>query len=249
MLLQNIVAAVAALINNLPRNQRIGPDDVVLPIAPLTSSYALMLTFAALYSNATVGLNSVAGENVDFALAASGISPTIIIASSQSTSKYHARLMKAQQGPLSAFSLYWQNKSLLNGNMPKTPSFAAPGRQDFLSKLRLLFVYHRAEDEHPTRLSAPALRDLKLFLGTRTCYALTASGVAGAICQTNIFDYRHTPGPHSNHFGPPLSSVEVLLAGDGEDEQLGGAEPKGKVRRAVSILALSFELTRHADCG
>lgn len=218
---------------------------MVLSIAPLTASYPLMLTFAALFSHATVVLNSVAGDNVDFALAASGISPTIIVASSQSTINYHDRVMKSQQGLLPKLSHYWQNKSLVNGNMPKTPSFAPPGaRQNFLSKLRILFIYHDSTDKKSPRMSTTALGDLRILLGARACYALTASGVAGAVCQTNMFDYRQIQARES-HFGPPLSCVEILLTGD--DVNLGGSEPRGKVRDANSS-SVAFKLTG-VGCG
>lgn len=212
----------------LSRSQMIGSDDVVLPIAPLTSLFTLVLTFAALFSHATVALNSVAGESVDFAMATSSIQPTIIVAASRSTSQYHERLMRTQTSPLSKLSRYWQTKSLLKGSMPKMPSFGPPGQHESLSKLRLLLIYHRADDEASPRLSTGALADLKILLGARTCYALTASGVAGAICQTNMFDYRQSPARYS-HFGPPLSCVEVLLTGSEDDENLGSAEPQGKV--------------------
>ncbi len=147
--------------------------------------------------------------------------------------------MKTQQSPLTKLSHYWQKKALLNGNMPKTPSFSPPGQHNFLSKLRLLFVYHHAEDKNSPRLSSAALRDLKILLGARTCYALTTSGVAGAIAQTNMLDYRHSSEEGDSHFGPPLSCVEVLLTkdgdGDGDDEEkLGGVEPQGKVSRATT---------------
>jgi hypothetical protein len=135
--------------------------------------------------------------------------------------------MKTQQGPLAKLSRYWQTKSLLNGNMPKTPSFAPPGQHDSFAKLRLLLVYHRAEDRNSPRLSTAVLTDLKILLGARTCYALTASGVAGAVSQTNMFDYRQT-AEEGSHFGPPPSCAEILLKAD-EDEALGGAEPQGKV--------------------
>lgn len=118
--------------------------------------------------------------------------------------------------------------------MPKTPSFAPPGRHDFLSKLRLLFVYHRAEDEASPRLSSSVLADLKILMGARTCYALTASGVAGAVAQTNMFDYRLGPEGRrgrgrGSHFGAPVSCVEVLLTGNEDEGKIGGAEPEGKV--------------------
>jgi hypothetical protein len=188
-----------------------------------------MQTFAALFSHATVALTSVAGENVDFALAASGISPTIIIASSQTTRKYHDRLTKARGGLLPTLSHYWQNKSLLNGNMPKTPSFAPPGREQWLSKLRLLLTYHNAEHNVSPPLPSSVLTDLRILLGARICYALTAPDVAGAICQTNLFDYRAAPVKET-HFGPPLSCVEILLTND-DDGVLGGGEPRGKVSK------------------
>jgi hypothetical protein len=227
-----MVAAISALINTLPRSQRINTDDILLPIASLTSPYPLMLTLGALFSHATIALNSVAGDNVDFALAASNISPTIIVSSSQSALKYHDRLIQTQQGLLPRLSRYWQNKTLINGNMPKNPSFAPPGHRDFTSKLRLLYIYHRAEDKSSPRLSSEVLTNLKILLGVRTCYALTAPGVAGAVAQTNVYDYRQTPGKDA-HFGPPVSCVEVLLVG--ADEKLGGGEPEGKVSSLPSI--------------
>lgn len=191
-----------------------------------------MLTLAALFSHATVALNSVAGEDVDFALATSNISPTMIVASSQSILKYHDGIMKSQTGLLSKLSRYWQNKSLINGNMPKMPSFVPPSRHDSLSKLRLLLIYHRAEHKDSTCLSTTTLANLKILLGARTCYALTASAVAGAVCQTNMFDYRQTSA-RGSHFGPPLSCVEVLLKGDEDDEKLGSSEPQGKVSHVL----------------
>jgi hypothetical protein len=135
--------------------------------------------------------------------------------------------MKTQRGPLAKLSRYWQTKSLLNGNMPKTPSFAPPGQHDSFARLRLLLVYHRAEDRKSPRLSTAVLTDLKILLGARTCYALAASGVAGAVSQTNMFDYRQT-AEEGSHFGAPPSCAEILLKAD-EDEALGGAEPQGKV--------------------
>ena len=189
-----------------------------------------MLTLASLFSNATIALNSVAGENIDISLSASGIEPTILIASSQSAQRYHDKLAKSNQGIMSKISHYWQNQSLVNGNMSKTPSFAAPGERSFANKLRLLFVSRQAGNRAAARLSTTVLADLKIALGARTCYALTDPRVAGAVAQTNIFDYRVLPGPES-HFGPPLSSAEVFL--QGEEGKLGGLQPQGKVSRLL----------------
>jgi hypothetical protein len=56
------------------------------------------------------------------------------------------------------------------------------------------------------------LSDLRIFTSARVVYALTAAKIAGAVAQTSFYDYRvvNDAGKHS-HFGPPLSSVEVLL--------------------------------------
>jgi hypothetical protein len=224
---------MAGLLATLPRNQKISTSDLILPISPLTNSYTLTLALATLFTHATLALTSVAGPAVDISLTASTISPTIIIASSQSTLQYHCHLLKGHQTPLlSKLSRYWQNKSLQKGIMPQTPSFAAPTdpNNHFLSKLRLLLIHHPAEDTAAARLSTANLADLKILLGARTCLALTASGVAGAIAQTNMFDYRRSTAGGDAHFGPPLSCVEVLLVGE-NDVMLGGEEPQGQVRQ------------------
>lgn len=123
--------------------------------------------------------------------------------------------------------------------MPKSPSFA-PSQKDSLSRLRLLFIYHPINDNTKARLAANALTDLRICLGSRTCYALTAPRVAGAICQTNMFDYRDATttaterqSEKDSHFGPPVTSVEILLKGNEEKEHgkagVGASEPEGKV--------------------
>ena len=83
------------------------------------------------------------------------------------------------------------------------------------------------EREIDDLLSSELLADLRIFTGARVVYALTAPGIAGAVCQTHIFDYRR----HSNaaHFGPPLSSVEIVLTGHREDTGIERAV-EGQVR-------------------
>lgn len=93
-----------------------------------------------------------------------------------------------------------------------------------LSKLRLLFIAHRASDANSPKLTSSVLADLRMLLGARTGYALTTDKVAGAVCQTNIFDYRETGGLAP--FGSPISSVEINLVGN--EEQMSQAEPRGK---------------------
>jgi hypothetical protein len=213
----------------LPRNQRISADDLVLPTTSLVSSYPLCLTFAALYSNASVALNSVAGEDADFFLAASGVTPTVIVTSSKTILDYHSKAMASQTGLTGGISRLIQKQSLQAGNMPSRNAIAKLAELDTnlsLSKLRLLFVAHRAGDRKSPKLQSSVLADLRMILGARIGYALTIPQVAGAVCQTNVFDYRQTEG--FNRFGPPLSSVEVYLTG--HEERVSKQEPRGKVR-------------------
>ena len=94
-------------------------------------------------------------------------------------------------------------------------------------KLRLILASERVGTEAET-LSSAALRDLRIITRSRICYALTASSVAGAVAQTNIYDYRHVDRPGHSHFGAPLSSVEVKLV-DKDDCKVDGITPSGQV--------------------
>lgn len=171
---------------------------------------------AALYSNASVALNSVAGESVDFALATVGLSPTVIIASSRTMSEYHSKFMKPHSGFISLFSRWIQVRSLDSGYMPShgvlnQVANVGPTAELSLDKLRLLCISHRVDADREAQLDYEQLADLRILTGARVVYALTGPGVAGAVFQTNVFDYRRFQG--SSHFGAPLSSVEVVLTG------------------------------------
>ena len=214
----------------LPRTQRINADDLLFPASSLMSSYPLCLTFAALYSNASVALNSVAGEDVNLSLAASGVAPTIIATSSRTILDYHPKAMASQTGLTAGISRFIQKQSLRAGNMPSRNAVAQLAEMDTklsLSKLRLLFVAHRVGDGKSPKLQSSVLTDLRMLLGVRIGYALTTPQVAGALCQTNVFDYRQTQG--FSAFGPPLSSVEVNLTGD--EDGVSQQNPRGKVSR------------------
>lgn len=217
------MSAIGALVSALPRGQRLSPDDLVLSIDSLYRPYPLCLTMAALFSNASVALNSVAEEGVDFALATAGVSPTVIIASSRTMSDYHEKLMRPHTGILSKIGRWFQARSLDAGYMP-TPNFLSrlanigPTAELSLDKLRLLFVSHRVDASDKDRLSSSQLTDLTIFTGARVVYALTGPRVAGALAQTHVFDYRMHDGP--GHFGAPLGSVEITLTGHPEDSGL-----------------------------
>lgn len=226
------MSAIAALISALPRTQRFTSADLVLSIDSLARSYPLLQVMSALFSNASVALNSVAGEQVDFALATAGVSPTVIIASSHTMSDYHKQIMEPHAGPISSLGRWMQSRTLEAGNMPSRNFFSqlaqiGPTAELSLDRLRLLCISHRVDGEASARLSSEQLRDLRVFTGARVVYALTGPGIAGAIAQTNVFDYRCLTG-HS-HFGSPLSSTEITLTGMSEANVSDGS-PEGEVR-------------------
>ncbi|KAJ5222024.1 AMP-dependent synthetase/ligase [Penicillium citrinum] len=217
---ENLVSAIASLGSALPRSQRFTPSDLVLSIDSLSRSYPLLQVMNALYSNASIALNSVAGEKVDFALATLGVSPTVIIASSCTMSNYHETVMKPQTGPVSSLGRWVQARTLDRGNMPSKNiisqiSRVGPTAELSLDNLRLLCISHRVDADPSVRLTSEQLTELRIFTDARIVYALTGPGIAGAIAQTNVFDYRCLTGP--SHFGAPLSSVEVTLTGVSEN--------------------------------
>ncbi|KAL4868542.1 hypothetical protein BDV12DRAFT_102441 [Aspergillus spectabilis] len=221
---ENLVAGIAGLIYSLPRTQRFNSDDLVLSIDSLSRLYPLCQVLAALFTNASVALNSVAGGNVDFALATVGVSPTVIIASSRTISEYHAKFMKPHSGLLSSVARWFQVRSLDAGIMPSKGFFSqlanvGPTAELSLDRLRLLSIAHRIDEDADARLNHEQLTDLRVLTGARVVYALTGPGVAGAISQTNVFDYRRFEGP--SHFGAPLSTVEILLTGVAEGSEQG----------------------------
>ena len=240
---QNLVSGIAGLGASLPRGERLTSSDLVLPIDSLARSYPLCMTLAALYVNASVAFTSVAGEHVDFALATQGVSPTVIIASSHTIADYHARHLGPQIGPLSKLGRFLQMRALNNGVMPQ-PSFlsrllmTSPVADLSLDRLRLLCISHRADGGRQNQLTSQQLTDLRIFLGARVVYALTAANVAGAVSQTNAYDYRSSSGP--SHFGPPVSSVELKVTGLREASETVPAR-KGEVRIHCDILCVMIQ--------
>ncbi|KAJ5573468.1 uncharacterized protein N7459_007895 [Penicillium hispanicum] len=213
---ENLVSAIGALGSALPRPQRFTPSDVVLSIDSLARSYPLCQIMNALFSNSSIALNSVAGENVDFALASLGVSPTVIVASSATMSNYYDRVMKPHSGIVSSIGRWVQSRTLDSGNMPSKNFFSqlariGPTSELSLDNLRLLCISHRVDADASARLSSEQLTNLRIFTGARIVYALTGPGVAGAITQTNALDYRCLSGP--SHFGAPVSSTEITLTG------------------------------------
>ena len=157
----------------------------------------------------------MAGDNINLALCTQGIKPTVIIAVPGTIDNY------TNDNPGSGIiGKYFANKSLKAGVMPtKRPTAALSS----LSRLRLLLIDQPAS--HKTRLSSSTLHKLRLLLGSKVAYGLTAPKVTGAICQTNVHDYRDKGDVVS--VGPPVGSVEIHMVG--EEERLADAIPQGRV--------------------
>ena len=188
---------------------------------------------AALFSHATVIINSVAGPGVDLTLATRLIAPTIAVISPETAAKLHSSTTATVTGTLSGLAHSLETRILTAGRLPtdtlltriNAPKRATVGTSP--GKLRLLFVSERAGLNTPP-LSSEDLSDLRIYTKARVIYALTAAKVAGAVTQTNMYDYRRglTPSNKHSHFGVPLSCLEIKLKDNGPhkttDEQNAG---------------------------
>ncbi|KAL4728596.1 hypothetical protein ACLX1H_005347 [Fusarium chlamydosporum] len=215
----NLVSAISAQLAAIPTKERINPSDLFLPADSLTNIYTLVLTLGALYSNASIALNSVTGKSSDLVLATQGVAPTVLVASPETLLKTHGESTSRLGSALANASHVISTRSLaLEGvhstsNLLSGFSRASPSLGTTPGKLRLVLVAERAGSDTPL-LSANVLSDLRIFTGARVVYALTAAKVAGAISQTAFYDYR-LPTDAKTHFGPPLTSVEVYLKDSG----------------------------------
>lgn len=198
------MAAVAAQIAALPSTHRFRPADLVLPLDSLSNIWTLTVVLAALYSNSSLALTSVAGHKVDYDTSCQIVMPSIVIASTNIMFTAHQDSKAAATGMGHRLRRWIQARSLAYGVMPRVFS-TTPGP-------RLLYISHRAGVDK-VALEAKDILDLRLLTRARIVYAFTAANVAGAITQTNLFDYqtRETSLSKHAHFGPPLSCVELKL--------------------------------------
>ncbi|KAK7409566.1 hypothetical protein QQX98_008228 [Neonectria punicea] len=216
----NLVSAISAQLAAIPTKERINPSDLFLAADSLANIHTLVLTLAAIYSNASVALTSVAGKSPDLVLATQGVAPTIVVASpetllashAESTSRLSSPLVKASHA-LSTRSLTQEGILSASNPLSAFASSACPAIGTTPGKLRLVYTAERAGADTP-HLSARVLSDLRIFTGARVVYALTAAKVAGAVSQTAFYDYRLCRDG-KGHFGSPLTSVEVFLKDSG----------------------------------
>ena len=76
------------------------------------------------------------------------------------------------------------------------------------------------------------MSDLRIFTGAYIIHAFTVPTVAGAISQTNMFDYRMANESHATaptHYGPPLSSVEIKLKDTASHKNTDKPCPEGQL--------------------
>jgi hypothetical protein len=210
------VSAVAAQIFAIPTVRRINPTDLFLPADSLANTHTLVLTLAALYSNASVAFNSVAGKAADLSVATTGVRPTIIVASPATMLKTHSEATARISSFITRNVHKLQTGSLTQSNSMPRPSPITklndklrPAIGTSPGSLRLLYIAERAGADTPP-LSSSVLSDLRIYTGARIIYALTAAKVAGAVAQTGFYDYRVFDDERS-HFGAPLTSTEIFL--------------------------------------
>ncbi|KAL8932327.1 MAG: hypothetical protein Q9216_006882 [Gyalolechia sp. 2 TL-2023] len=199
---QNIAASVSAQVSALPRPHRFTQSDLFISLAPLSLMYPLTVTLAALYSNVSLALTSVTGEGAPYEAAFRSCKPTIIIASPATVKQACKHFQDAPKGMMQKFGLWRRTKSLAEGVMPKTT--------DDTRRPRLIYTFE-SSGSMAAPLTLAELGDLRLLSGARTAYAFTDAQVAGAITQTNIYDYRRDETGEEASFGAPLSCVEIKL--------------------------------------
>jgi long-subunit acyl-CoA synthetase (AMP-forming) len=205
----NLVAAIAGQAESLPA---MTPEDVVLPADSLASAHTLVVTLAALFSNASVAFNAAACRHPDLAQLTDPdvLCPSIIIASPTTLVKAHADYITKLGSSLFARFSHWSlTKSLLHDG--RMPSSSVAGRGVVGAGLRLIITADRAGSGMTPALSPSILSDLRISTGARIVYALTASPVAGAVAQTMAFDYRVAEGESKPHFGGPPRCLRYML--------------------------------------
>ena len=214
----NLIAGIAGQLTSVPTTQRITHADLFLPVDTLSKIYPLVLTLSALYSNASVALKSVSGQNPDLVSGTEGVAPTIIAATPESLTRMHSETTAKLNSSVYRMIHWFQTRSLVqNGVMPLASTFSRmydplrPVMGTTPGKLRLIYVAEQAGTKS-TPLSAEILSDLRIYTGSRIIYALTSAKVAGAVTQTSLYDYRAGDGTDKySHFGPPVTSVEIYM--------------------------------------
>lgn len=247
----NLVAGIAGQLAALPTKARLTNADLFLPADPLTSINTLVLTLAALYSNASVALSAAAGGRaIDLAIATQGIAPTVLVSSPAGLLQTHSRAMAKLPSPLGTLTHFLSKRTLINEGIMATSNLlsacaasARPVLGTTPGKLRLIYTAERAGPGTTTPGVPPeVLADLRVFTGARIVYGMAAAKVAGAVAQTAFYDYQVGGNEGDGdgkrgHFGSPTSSVEIVLKDMGSHKTT-----DEKAEGEVSFCNLSFFL-------
>lgn len=217
----NIIAGIAGQLTSVPASQVFTPSDLFLPVDCLSAIYPLTLTLSALFSNADIALTAVASHSPSLTLAARGIAPTVIAASSTTMIRFYDETKQELSSPLYSL-VHWVEERCLtrNGYMPTASVFSTvfkylyPVIGNVPGNLRLIYISSLAGVDKP--ISSSILSELRIFTKARIIYALTAPRVAGAVSQTGVFDYRLGELPNMAHFGSPVTSLELYFQDKGE---------------------------------
>ncbi|KAI5302462.1 hypothetical protein KEM56_000679 [Ascosphaera pollenicola] len=237
---QNLVSGTAGIIAGLTKRQRLTSSDNVLIADHLSHPYPLAVLLAALYSNASVSLGSVAGNRVNLALASEAVSPTVIVASSDAVSQFYTDYLKPSAGIITQIGCLLRRISLNRGVFPSPGGWVTLMTSLSLAPNTRLLLISRGIDDGKRNgdLEPKTLSSLRTILNVRVVYALTAPYVFGAVCQTNPVDYRRVD---KVHFGPPVSSIELKVVGGkakGDGEKVVEGTPRGTASdQAAAMLA------------
>lgn len=231
---QIIVAGVVGALFSLPAKHRFAASDIILTADTLCRPYVLCQVLAALFSHSDLILSPVAGNDVDLQTAAGQTAPTVIIASSDSVRKLHDSVCNTSHGVVELVARYAQRAALGAGRLAKDSFMAQyierPNSDAiYLSsgKLRLIMA-SQPTGSRSAPMTGSELNDLRIFAGARISIALTAPNVAGAVTQTNIFDYRTGSGQYTSHIGIPPPCVEIKLR-NASDKALESRNPMGEI--------------------
>lgn len=232
----NLIAGIAGQLAALPTHERLRPSDLLLPLDSLASIHTLIITLAALYSNASLALAPASDPTADLGPLVSKLAPTVMVAGPEILLRTReASMAEIRSSTLARLSHRLATRSLtLHGVLPTQGPLPACSSHLRLSsgagsrRLRLIFVAERAgsRDGH---LTPDALTDLRALTGARVIHALAAARVAGALSQTAFYDYQAETAAKRAHFGAPLTSLELYLRDSGP-YQTTDEEVQGEVR-------------------
>ncbi|KAL5606610.1 hypothetical protein BROUX41_003008 [Berkeleyomyces rouxiae] len=218
---RNLASAIAAQLDCIPSSETLSPKDTFVPADVLTNHFTFVMTMAALFSNANVSLNSVAGNEASLTMATQGAPATVIVASPEQLVLYHNDGLSSITGMITKWIHGYRQRKLENfGVFPGTTGFMADmeisnapdlGTED--TQVRVIYVAEKA-GQKPV-IQSKMLSDVRALTGARLVHALTSASAAGSIAQSLWYDYRVQEGKMA-HFGPPSPSIELVLKDKGD---------------------------------